>query len=444
MNTRLKKFQAFSLAVFLLLNCLFTAAQRSLPKSGKVYTDYGVESEMRIPSKIMRQALERNIPRGTRVRQIRVSPLIFREAGGIMFDATGLPCKSLSNVGLSLRYNRTKPDGRRLTLRAGARVYTVDGIFDRDLQPIATFADDSVPILTNLQYPDAVIRNSCPLPSDSLRTVTLHPAVLHTSLGWLLTSMDSIPWSFSEGRRWNSQAALPVATASLAGSLASALRADKTTYLEMRAEVRRRIITAGEKVIKALSAEERRLYVSSLEANRKSNFNWEAYEAQILAEPGIDKLAWGKLSVEDRRILLLMLESIGDDRVSNINDHEASPSFCTQGSTVKLDGFPRLEFITTWYADNYTMPKSSLLMTDNISQLRLVDQEAYDGMIRIYRLGGLFRYVKQHSPFLWKQFLKSLPAKERKDTFAMVCPSCKKPDVEAWLKCVEKNFPSAD
>ena len=134
-----------------------------------------------------------------------------------------------------------------------------------------------------------------------------------------------------------------------------------------------------------------------------------------------------------------MLESIGYERVSNINDHDAPPSFCTQASTVKLDGSPRLEFIATWYTDTYILPKSSRLMTENMAQLRLVDQEAYDGMMRIYRLSGLFRYVKQKSPTAWRQFLRSLPRKQSKDTYTIVCPGCKKADLEKWLACVDSN-----
>ena len=293
MKSRMKRFQAISLALLVLLNFVFTAAQESVPKVRKVYIDYGLESEMRIPSKIMRETFRRRIPPGWGVREIRTNRLIFNEAGGIMFDAVGQPCAGLANARLRLSYNRRQPDGRRLTLHTGSQAYTVDGILDRDLQPIAEFADDSVPILTNLQYPDAATRKSCPVPSSRLRLVTLHPAFLDTHLGGLLTSMDSIPWSFSEKRRWDSRAPLPVATMSLADSLASALNEDRSAYMEQRAQVRSRIINVGESILKELTAKERELYVSILEANRRNTFNWEAYEAEVLADPRIDRAAWG-------------------------------------------------------------------------------------------------------------------------------------------------------
>jgi hypothetical protein len=443
MNSRLKRFQATGLALLMLLQCLFAAAQTPVSRIRKVFTDYGLESEMRVPSRIMRRTISGVRP-GTRVPTIRRSPLIFNEAGGIMFDAPAQPCAGLAQAQLRLSYDRAQPNGRRLTLRAGARAYTVAGISDSDLRPIAEFADDNVPVLTNLQYPDESIRHSCPLPSSSLRIVTLHPAFLDTHLGRLLTSMDSIPWSFSEGKRWDSQAALPPATASLSQSLGLALEADTAAYLKDRAGVRSRLVNAGESILKNLPADERRRYVSILEGDSLSEFDWESYEAKVLTDPNIDKEALGRLSVEDRRILLLMLESIGDKRVSNINDDEAPPSFCTEASTVKLGGAPRLEFIATWYVDTYPLPSSSRLMTENLPQLRLMDQEAYDGMMKIYRLGGLFRYVKRQSPFLWKQFLRGLPHKQKADTYTIICPACKKSEVEAWLSCVEKNFPSAD
>lgn len=445
MNSRLKRFQAIGLALLLaLLPCLFTTAQTPVPKVRKVYTDYGLESEMRIPSKIMQRTITK-IPRGMRVAQLRTSPLIFNEAGGIMFDAEGQPCEGMANSRLRLSYNRKRPDGKRLALHAGARAYTVEGIRDSDLRPIAEFADDQLnaPVITNLQYPDAPIRESCPLPSDGLRVVTLHPAFLDTHMGWLLTNMDSVPWSLSRGERWNSIEPLPPATLSLAASLARDLRTDEAKYREAWLMARTKLINAGEGILRALSEEDKKHYATFLEARRRRNFDWESYEAEVLADPAIDKAAWEKLSVADRHILLIVLEVTSNDRVSNINDYNAPPSFCTQGSTVKFDGSPRLEFIAPWYTGTRVLQTSSSLMTENMSQLRLVDQEAYDGMMKIYRLGGLFRYVKQQSPFLWKQFLKTLPPKEKKDTYTIVCPDCKKADVEKWLTCVERNFPPA-
>jgi hypothetical protein len=377
MNAQMRRFRAAGLALLVLLHSLFAAAQTPLPKVGKVYTDYGVESEMRIPSRILGRTITRLPPR-TGVAQLRSSPLIFDEAGGVMFDAVARPCAGLAGEQLRLSYDRTKPDGRRLTLHAGASAYAVAGVPDRHLRPIAEFANSDVPVLTNLQYPDETVRRSCPLPAYGLRLVTLHPAFLNTELGRHLTFMDAIPWSFSEGKRWQSEEPLPAATASLSKSLALALKDDSADYTTARLR-------------------------------------------------GRDKYPF---------------VSLGTKRVSNINDNEAPPTFCAGASTVRLDGLPRLEFIAPWYVGNYALPRSSRLMTQNISQLRLVDQEAYDAVVRIYRLGGLFRYVKRQSPAAWRQFLISLPPKERRDTYTIVCPGCTRAELEDWLGCVEEHFPS--
>lgn len=441
MNSRMKRFNAITLALLLLLNCFFTVAQTPIPpKVGKVYIDYGLESEMRIPSKILRTIS--NVPPGTSVSSLLRSLLIFNEAGGIMFDAVGQPCAGLANARLKLGYNRKQPDGRRLTLYAGTKAYTVAGIYDRDLRPIAQFADSTVPVLTNLQYPDPPIRESCPLPSTSLRVVTLHPALLDTHLGGLMIGMDYIPWKFSVGKRWNSTETLPDATLPLSDSLAVALYRDEIKYSKEWPMARARLANRFVSGIGSMSKADREQYVRLVEARNQRSYDWEESEAKLLAETGVNKAEWQKLSVGDRRILLTVIESFDSVRVSNINDDETPPSFCTQASTVKLDGSPNLQFIAPWDDETYILPLSSMLMTENIFQLRLVDEEAYDGTMRIYRLGGLFRYVKQQSPVAWRQFLKKLPRKEKKETYTIVCPDCKKADVEAWLTCIGENFPS--
>ena len=377
MNAQMKRLRAAGLALVVLLHSLFVAAQTPLPKVGKVFTDYGVESEMRIPSRLLERMLTRLPPR-TGVAQLRSSPLIFNEAGGVMFDAVARPCTGLAGEQLRLSYDRSKPDGQRLTLRAGASAYTVAGVPDRHLRPIAEFANGDVPVLTNLPYPDEPVRKRCPLPSYDLHIVTLHPAFRNTELGRYLTFMDAIPWSFSEGKRWHSREPLPAAAVSLSKSLALALKDDSAAY------------------INALVAES------------------DNYPKATL----------------------------GTERVSNFNDNAAPPTFCAEAATVELGGLPRLEFIAPWYVGNYVLPKSSRVMTENISQLRLLDPEGYDAVVRIYRLGGLFRYIKRQSPAAWGNFLISLPPKERKETYAVVCPDCTSAEVKEWLTCVEEKFPS--
>src|ERR1043165_1113819 len=182
MNIRTKRFAAVAFILLALLYSLSAAVQTPIPKAGKVFTDFGVESEMRMPSEVMRLTFMDERLRGMRVPEIRQSPLLFKHAGGIMFDLPAKPCAGLAKARLSLGYDRRRPDGQRLILRVGLRDYTVPGVYDRDLRPIAEFAnDDSMSILTNVQYPDE-LEDSCP-PPGNLKIVTLHPAVLNTNLG---------------------------------------------------------------------------------------------------------------------------------------------------------------------------------------------------------------------------------------------------------------------
>jgi hypothetical protein len=81
-------------------------------------------------------------------------------------------------------------------------------------------------------------------------------------------------------------------------------------------------------------------------------------------------------------------------------------------------------------------------MTKNLAQLRLVDEAAYDGMIKTYRLAGFFRYIQRQSPSLWRQFVRSLPPSEKKETYTILCPRCKQQEVKDWLECIESYFPS--
>jgi hypothetical protein len=441
MNTRTKRFAAVACLLLVLLHGLSAAVQNPLPKVGKVFTDFGVESELPMPSEVIRRTII-EIPPGMSVPDIRRSPLLFSQAGGIMFDSLAQPCAGLADARMRLVYDPRRRDGQRLMLRAGARDYTVSGVYDRDLRPIAEFANGNVPILTNVQYPDKTITGSCPTPGD-LKIVTLHEAFLNTNLGRLLTSMDSIPWSFSRGKRWQMTSALPAATLDLSKSLASALVEDESTYATEVARTRTKLINEGQSIISLLSAQDKQRYMRDLELNRRNNFDWEKYEEKILADPNIDRSAWDKLSVDDRHILLLMLV-LDSHPVSNFNDDGAPPSFCASASSVTLDGSPRLEFVAPWYMNNYVLPKSSRLMMENLSQLRLVEPETYDGVLEIYRLAGLFRYFKQRSPLAWGQFFRSLPPKERQETYTIVCPDCKRADVQAWLSCVEKKVRPSD
>ncbi len=422
MNSRFKKVLAINLTLLILLLPLLTAAQTPIPRIGKVFTGYGVERRIQIPNRIRPLP---TIPPRPSVLEIRRSPEIFRRAGGIMFDAVGQPCDAFANAELRLSYNSQRPDGNRLTLHIGNRAYPIPGITDNYLQPTAKFVDSKNPILANLQYPDEGVRDACELPSDRLRLVSLHPAFLNKDLGWSAIRMDSIPWSFSQGLRWDTNEPVPEATRELARLLGDALNVDNVeqSYKTLKA------MTPGQKTVYAA-------WAKSIDAKR---FNWKTLETEVLGNVA-ETISWQKLTVEDQHILLLIMAS--KERVSNLNDAEAPPTFCTQGSTVQFDGLPHLEFIAAQPPETFILPTSSKLMTENLPELRLIDQEAYDSMITVYRLGGLFRYVKQQSPLHWNQFVRTLPLAAKHETYAILCPSCPAKKLTEWVACVDKKFPA--
>src|ERR1043165_1257732 len=113
MNIRTKRFAAVAFILLALLYSLSAAVQTPIPKAGKVFTDFGVESEMRMPSEVMRLTFMDERLRGMRVPEIRQSPLLFKHAGGIMFDLPTKPCAGLAKARLSLGYDRRRPDGQR-------------------------------------------------------------------------------------------------------------------------------------------------------------------------------------------------------------------------------------------------------------------------------------------------------------------------------------------
>jgi len=445
MNSLLKKVLAINLAMLVLLLPLFTRAQTPRPRTGKVFLGYGVESDpvVQIPNKLRPRSA---IPPGTGVKQILKSLDAFSHAGGIMFDQVGQPCNALAEVGLRLSYNPQQPDGRRLTLNVGTRAFAVGGVRDSDLQPIAMFANSANPIVANLQHPDGAITEACPVPSRKLEVVTLHPAFENRQLGWLMTRMDSVPWSITVGSRWDNDEPLPEETRGLSASLLKSLLNDEADFeANILPSMPATFLNSGPRVLTEMTPQARKRYSDQVTLLTQKGHDWKREEAEI-REFGIDMSVWNRLTVEDRKILLVMLEPFSnerffDERISNINDDETPPTFCTQASTVKLGGLPNLQFLAPYLPENYVLPKSSKLMTESLPELRLVDQEAYDGMIRIYRLAGLFRYIKKQSPPHWQQFLTTLPRPERQDTYAILCPSCPADAVRKWVACVDKNFP---
>ena len=359
-----------------------------------------------------------------------------------MFDAPAKPCKALANAPLRLSYDARRPDGEHQTLHAGNNAYSIEGIRDSELQPVAKFVDSTVPILADIRYPDLSVIESCPLPSTNLRIVKLHQALVDTQLGWLMTRMDSIPWSFSQGERWDKKdEPLPAATAALSKLLGTALKIERAEYLENWSTIKAELFNQGLSLLEEMTVEDRTRYENDVKLLDQDGYEWKGAEDRVRAEPGFDEAKWQALDNQQRHVLLLFVAWLYDRRVSNFNDDDSAPSFCTDASTVKLDGLPKLEFIAPMKPENHVFPKSSSLMTKNLDQLRLVDQEAYDGMVTIYRLAGLFRYVKKQQGLAkWNQFVKRLPPPEKKSTYVVLCPQCEENAVEKWWQCAESKI----
>jgi len=355
-----------------------------------------------------------------------------------MLDAVGQPCGQLATKRLSLSYDVHRAKGKRLVLRVDNRAYSAVGVDDRDLRAIAEFSEDEDPVLVNATIPQLKgNEETCSTPTG-LRFVKVHPAFANTRLGWLLTRMDTIPWSFSEGKRWATQEPLPASTLVLSKQLRDGLVADADEYTHLQYATLRRLIAAAPSALGRISQKTKddlKQRVDSI-----SSAVWEEYEKDILNKAAIDRTAFDRLSKTDRRMLLLVGLDTGTERVSNINDHESAPSFCAANSTLVFDGTPRLEFFRAWYDSPHRFESSSDLMSGNFSQLRLIDQEAYDATIEIYDLSGLFKYVKkQQSPVLWQRFIKSIPPKGQADNIEIACPQCTRDQVTNWLACLASS-----
>jgi hypothetical protein len=431
MNSPLRKLPAISLVLVLLANIL-TATQD--PIRVWIYSEYGMITEASKPSILMTTKIFADVPPEATVRSLRQSRLLFRVAGGIMLDAVGQPCNQLATKRLNLGYDVRRAKGKRLVLRVDNRVYSVAGVDDRDLRAIAEFAENENPVVVNVANPPINAVKSCPNP-EGLQLVKTHDAFAKTRLGWLLTRMDTIAWSFRDGERWATDDPLPDSTLTLSRQLKDTLDEDYKRYAESQRAEQRKLIAKGPAALAQLSSEDQK------EINQRFNSigpeAWEPYEKETLNTAAIDSKAFNKLSKTDRRKLLLRGTMTGQEIVSNINDAESEPGFCVANSTLVFDGIPKLEFFRRWYDTTYRFRGASDLMSSNFSQLRLIDQEAYDATMEIYNLSGLFRYVKNQQPnILWKGFVKSLPPKSQADYIEIACPQCTRGQVTDWLACL--------
>lgn len=432
MNSPLRRLLATSL-VLILLATILTATQD--PIRVKTYYYYGLTTEATVPSTVMNQLRSQFgvFPRGATVTSLRQSRQLFRVAGGIMLDAVGQPCDRLVTKRLSFSYDARRASGKRLVLRADNRLYSVTGVDDRDLRAIAEFSGDWNPVLVNAASPHIKGKEeSCRTP-EGLRLVKLHHVFAKTRLGWLLTRMDTIAWSFSEGKRWATQEPLPASTLSLARQLKVTLDEDYKLYAAAQTMEQGKLIANGS--FEPLSPEDQQEFNERFYSIRPEA--WERYEKEILKTTDIDSKAFNKLSETERRRRLLLGIMTGEEMVSNINDSESGPGFCVANSALVFDGIPRLEFFRRWYETTHRFDATSHLMSSNFSQLRLIDPEAYDATMEIYNLGGLFRYVRKHqSPILWRRFVNSLPPKGQGDNIEIACPQCTRDQVTDWLACL--------
>jgi hypothetical protein len=380
-------------------------------------------------------AIPRPSIRRVSVGGLRASSALFEIAGGVMFDATAAPCQHLAGKNLWLSYERSRPDGERLVVHDGPNAFAVTGVYDKDLRPIAEFARSPYPVVVNLlgKYPGE--KEDCERPKGLL-TVTLHPAFLDTQLGWLLTRADMLPYSLMEGNQWYTNKSLPASTNGLRDQL-------QKTYVEDAKKISQKFVAMGREFLNELPAERRTQILEQVRISG-SDLDWNSLEREFVKENNIKASDWDRLDSDNKHALILVtgLFSLigGGEPTSNINDAVAKPGFCVDNGSVVLIGMPHAEFLSPFGSKALVMESSSDLMSNNIPTLEVVDQEAYDAVLRVYRVGGLFRYVMRQSrasSTQFARFLMSLPPRKNEESPKVVCPSCAPGEVQGWLNsCV--------
>ena len=103
--------------------------------------------------------------------------------GGVNFEGVAQPVEVLRDVSISLYYDRTQMDGKRLTIRLGSNNYQAS-IHDWQLKPISLFADTEFTAIVSLfgEGPDG----------DNNYYIQYHAAFKDTLLGLRLLQADII------------------------------------------------------------------------------------------------------------------------------------------------------------------------------------------------------------------------------------------------------------
>jgi hypothetical protein len=413
-----------TLLVVIILSALIVAQPRR--RNINIYSAYGGET---VASS---RATSRYTGPRMRAPLIRRSASLFRLAGGVMFDATGQPCKSISALPMRLSYDIKQPDGSRLRLHVGDKAYSLPDVRDEEIRPIVEFAADNRPVVVNLleKYPGEVKKPACRRP-EGFYVVTLHPAFEDTSLGWPLVRADQLPWSFLSRAQWHSKAPTPRSLWRLSDTVLRAFDTDMQDY-------RQGLFRAGSSTVGLTKAQQLRINRIASSLCSLDEARWSEIESEFLKDFKIERALWQGQSKKAKCSIIARVDETFN-RTSNINDVNSTPLFCTAGSKVAFEHTPRVEFLSQIGNTARPLAQSTEIMSSNAAKLKDVDTEAYRAMMNVYQVGGLIRYVKKQSSLAaWTQFVRSLPRKKSNPTPRIACPTCKPGEVQSWLDCLER------
>jgi hypothetical protein len=112
------------------------------------------------------------------------------KVGGVAFEVIATPEKSLKNNKVDLSYDRSKPDGKRLAVSLGGKIYH-PYLPDWELVPIANYANSKYNAVVSLFGKGSN-------PQKGIRNIIYHPALKDTLLGVRLLQVDTVLMDLEE------------------------------------------------------------------------------------------------------------------------------------------------------------------------------------------------------------------------------------------------------
>ncbi len=112
------------------------------------------------------------------------------KVGGVAFEVVATPEESLKNKKIDLSYDRSKPDGKRLAVSLGGKIYH-PYLPDWELVPIANYANSKYNAVVSLFGEGSN-------PQKRIRNIIYHPALKDTLLGVRLLQVDTVFMDLNE------------------------------------------------------------------------------------------------------------------------------------------------------------------------------------------------------------------------------------------------------